>query len=189
MGRGGQQGGLTVSGRALSARMNAWTILCCVRWPLIRSRAASTPSPCCSASPPLGISHKPSLPKAKFERSALPPPSVLHKCVHKPQNRETSESETLGGGPASLTLHGAPELLPWTWGRDNSAPQAPSSTCCPAFSRKTPGPGSFIHSFTLQRVTGHLPTLEQPLFQALETQQWTCFLPPQSSHSTEPTSQ
>ena len=61
--------------------------------------------PCCSASPPLGISHKLSLPKAKFTWSALPPSRML-PCgsLNEPQNHETSELGTLESCPASLTI-------------------------------------------------------------------------------------
>lgn len=82
------------------------------------------PSPCCPASPPLGISHRPSLPR--FTWSILLPSRVLPCCsLNEPQNHDSSDLGTLVTCPASLTLHGAAELLHWTQGKDNLAPKAP----------------------------------------------------------------
>ena len=131
--------------------------------------------PCCSASPPLGISHKLSLPKAKFTWSALPPSRML-PCgsLNEPQNHETSELGTLESCPASLTIHGAPGLLHWAPGRVNLAPRTLPSPCCPAFPRKTSG--SFIHSFILAaQAVKNLPAMQKK--QEIQVDSWVGKIP------------
>ena len=142
MQKGGQQGGPSVSGRALSARMNTWTFPSYVRRHLyiIQSRMAPPPS----LSLILSLSSLGDLPQTqptqvhmvypasiksaalRFTWSILLPSRVL-PCgsLNEPQNHDSSELGTLGTCPASLTLHGAAELLHWTWGKDNLASKAP----------------------------------------------------------------
>lgn len=79
----------------------------------------------------------------------------LHQggCQSEPQTHKTSQ---LGAQSARVTLCGTPELLHWSGGRDNSVPRAPSSICCPPFSRIAPEAGNYIHSLTQKIVIGTL---------------------------------